>query len=352
MARKRKHGVDLPEHVHRVVSKGKVYFFYQAHRGTPRQGQRVSLPRDSATVEFWDAVRAIVGRVAGYSGTVTAMIDAYLGSVDFTGDALAKSTKRIYTGSLAHVKMAIGQHKPDEIRSSHVLLLRDQFAETPGAANSVVSALSTVYKWGTKRDYAKFNPCSGLGKLKLGEHQPWPADIIKLVLENARWEVRRFVLLTLATAQREGDVCSMTLRHVKDGEVRVIQQKTGKELWIPLPAAINDIVEECRASGTIALIPRRNGEPFTANQFRAMWGRELDKEWAKPICESKVRIVPHGLCKNAHIDLYEAGNTDKQVQAVTGRSPAMLAHYSKGTNQRKLAHEAVNRRDKVDPSRP
>jgi hypothetical protein len=60
MARKRKHSIELPEHVHRVMAKGNVYFFYQANRGTTRQGLRLALPRDPASVEFWDALRTIV----------------------------------------------------------------------------------------------------------------------------------------------------------------------------------------------------------------------------------------------------------------------------------------------------
>jgi integrase len=345
MGRKREHGVDLPEHVHIVVAKGKKYYFYQAHRGTSRQGPRIALPREPD--ELYAKARALAGTVPGYTGTVAAMIDAYMANEEFTGTSLSESTKRLYTRYLKDLKLALGKHKPDDIRPSHVIRLRDEFAHMPATANLMVSTLSTVYKWGRKRDYALNNPCTELGKLKIGEHKPWPQEIIDLVLTNARWEVRRFVLLTLATGQREGDVCRMSLHDIVDGEIRVIQEKTDKDLWIPLDQSLKSMVDECRKAGTIYLIPRGNGEPFTANQFRAMWGRELKKAMFKPIRE--LGLVPHGLCKNAHSVLFESGASTKEVQAVTGRSAAMAEYYGKGTEQRKLARRAIQRKDAQVP---
>ncbi len=340
MGRKRENGVELPRHVHRVKAKGKLYYFYQAHRGTDRQGPRIALPRDPTTAEFWDALRKVAGTVQGYSGTIAAMIDAYLASPEFL--KLADSTKRSYQLYLTHGRAAFGKSKPDEIRPAHVIKLRDEFQDTPVAANTIVAALSAVYKWGRPRDFATVNPCEKLPKFKTGEHKAWPAEMVTLALQ-ARWEIKRFVLLTLATAQREEDVCRMSLHDIVDGEVRVVQQKTRKELWIPLPDEINSVVEDCRKSGTMYLIPRGNGHPFNGNQFRAMWGREMKKEKFKPIREAG--LVPHGLCKNAHNALFESGANAKEVEAVTGRSPTMVAHYSKAANQRLLARKAVGRRD-------
>ncbi len=36
------------------------------------------------------------------------------------------------------------------------------------------------------------------------------------------------------TGQRRSDVVKMGYQHVKDGMISVVQQKTGKRLWIPL----------------------------------------------------------------------------------------------------------------------
>lgn len=340
MARPRKGGVQLPPHVHAVTAKSKTYYFYQPFRGTARQGERVALPRDPQSVEFWDAVRRLAGTVPGYSGTIAAMIDAFIASTEY--DDLSASTKRSYRLYLGHARLAVGKHAPDALRPAHVIALRDEYKETPRAANTIMAALSACYRWGRPRDLCTGNPCSDLPKFKgKREWQPWPDEVIDLMLESARWEVKRFILLTLHTGQRCGDVCGMTLRDIDEGFIRVVQQKTKKDLWIPLHPDLLPMVEEARQKGVLALIPRGNGSPHTAEQFSAMFRREIAQEKFKVVRE--LGLVPHGLCKNAHNRLFEAGNNEKEVQSVTGRSPQMVAHYSKGVNQRKLATRAIGR---------
>ena len=44
---------------------------------------------------------------------------------------------------------------------------------------------------------------------------------------------RRAYMLAKFTGQRCGDLAHMTRAHRRDGAIRVVQQKTGAELWIP-----------------------------------------------------------------------------------------------------------------------
>ena len=64
--------------------------------------------------------------------------------------------------------------------------------------------------------------------------RPWPAWAYKLIEECGREDIRRAVLLARYTGQRQADVLRMTPEHVEDGGIHVMQQKTGKELWVPL----------------------------------------------------------------------------------------------------------------------
>ena len=137
MARPRKNGVDLPPHVHRVVAKGKLYYFYQPFRGTAREGERVELPADAQSVEFWDKLRQLAGSVPGYSGTVAAMIDAYLASPEFNPPAdgakrkvLSENTRYTYRLHLGYSRLAIGRFATDVIKPSAVLALRDEYADS------------------------------------------------------------------------------------------------------------------------------------------------------------------------------------------------------------------------------
>lgn len=52
-------------------------------------------------------------------------------------------------------------------------------------------------------------------------------------------------------------------------------------------------------------------------------------------------LVFHGLRKLAVVFLLEAGSTDTEVPAITGQSRAMVEHYARQVNQKKLAAAAV-----------
>src|SRR5215207_2106853 len=98
--------ISLPRGVHAVRARGRMYFYYQAGRGTPHVGPRIALPSDPHAPEFWQALRqaqGIVGPVR--TDTVNALIDAYMTSPPFVlprdAGGLAESTKVLYRGSLA-----------------------------------------------------------------------------------------------------------------------------------------------------------------------------------------------------------------------------------------------------------
>jgi integrase len=319
-----------------------VYYFYQPFRGTPKQGERITLPNDTQSPEFWDTLRKLAGSVPGYTGTLAAMIDAFLASPEFNPPTdgakrktLSENTRYTYGLHLGYVRQAIGRFAPDLIKPSSVLALRDEYADQPGSANMIIRSLSACYEWGRLRDFALHNPAKGVPMFKLGEHEQWPEPMVELLLAEGSSLVRRFAQITLFTGQRISDVCRMTADDVVDGEIRVKQKKTGKELWIPLHPTLKTAF--IGVSGP--LLANGKGEAFSSGTFRDVWDTELSGEALKPI--KPAGLVPHGLCKNAHSRLREAGLSKEQIQAITGRSPKMVEYYSKGADQRVQARAGI-----------
>lgn len=324
------------------MSKGKAYYFYQPFRGTAKQGERVALPRDTRAPEFWERLRQLAGSVPGYTGTVAAMIDAYLSSPEFSPPedgakrkVLSESTRYTYKLHLGYVRLAIGRFAPDAIKPSAILALRDEYADQPGSANMIIRSLSACYEWGRLRDFAMNNPAKGVPMFKLGEHEQWPEPLVELLLANAGEIIKRFALITLYTGQRISDVCRMTTADVVNGEIRVKQKKTSKELWIPLHPTLQNAIDGL--SGP--LLANGKGDAFSSGAFRILLDTELEVEALKPI--KAAGLVPHGLCKNAHSRLREAGLSNEQIQAITGRSPKMVEYYSKGADQRAQARAGI-----------
>ena len=71
--------MDLPKAVHKIISRGREYFYFQPGRGTKFPGERIRLPDDPHTPEFWVAIRQAQGATAGARvDTFNALIDSYL----------------------------------------------------------------------------------------------------------------------------------------------------------------------------------------------------------------------------------------------------------------------------------
>ena len=51
----------LPKGVHRVVSRGREYFYWQPGRNTASPGERVKLPSDPQSPEFWAMLAQLQG---------------------------------------------------------------------------------------------------------------------------------------------------------------------------------------------------------------------------------------------------------------------------------------------------
>ena len=55
--------------------------------------------------------------------------------------------------------------------------------------------------------------------------------------------MQRAVLLARYTGQRQADVLRMAPCDIEDGGINVTQQKTGKELWVPLHADLSSALK-------------------------------------------------------------------------------------------------------------
>jgi hypothetical protein len=127
-------------------------------------------------------------------------------------------------------------HKPVALlERRHIKAWRDARSETPGMANMIVRVMRVLLSYAADSEYRRDNPAQRIKLFKLGEHRAWSDD--ECAAFEARWPVgsmqRRAYMLARFTGQRCGDVAKMTRAHRKDGAIRVVQLKTGAELWVP-----------------------------------------------------------------------------------------------------------------------
>ena len=337
MARPRKPTIVLPPYVHRVVSRGKEYFTYQRGKGTKTAGPRIKLPHPSDP-DFLSAVYRAAGEPPPKptAGTFEALVTDYKTSPEWRD--LSEATQRDYARYLREVEQQIGRFRVDALEPKHVLAMRDDREDTPAAANNLVRVLSSVISWSVPRGYRNDNPCEHVRKFKIGEWPRWSWEAICHFRVNAVPEMWGSAALALYTGQRQGDVLSMGWSSVDSGCIEVVQEKTGKKVWIPIHRDLKAVLADMPRR-SVKILTNQDGVPWTKDGFRSQWAHQMDCiELESGDCHG---MVFHGLRKSAVCMLLEAGCSDAMVSAITGQSRAMVEHYSHEINQHKLAAAAI-----------
>lgn len=335
--------VALPRHVHRVRSRGREYFYYQEGRGTPHAGERIRLPDDPTTPEFWNAVRQAQG-ISGPTAvdTINALADAYEAAWPSLQRQLSDGTKKQYRRHLKLVRSHWGDLPARDLRPKHVdALIRQIGAEKPGTANNVLSALKAMCRWANGPvELLAHDPTMGVAAFPKGKgHQPWTPEQLAYAEGHFTGMVRRFFFLSRYTGQRISDVVRLNPNDEDEGGFSLPQKKTGVKPWCPIfPELEEEMGRWERRPGPYLLQEegKSTGKPFSTNQMWKAFDRERKKH---PILDG---AVPHGLRANAVIRLRSGGYTALQISDMVGMSVEMVEHYCRHAD-RKASGQAVLR---------
>ena len=269
--------------------------------------------------------------------TFDAMVEAYLSSGEYRNN-LKQKTKDAYRYDLDIIRTRFGKFRVADIEVKHVLKMRDFFADKPGKANTLIRTMRVVFGWGIGRGMAKRNPADLKGvnvkKLKIGAHKPWTPAALAKFRSEAPAHLVLALELGIATGQRQGDLIRLRWDDISDGVIHVIQEKTGKELWLPVTKALTIALAKSPKSAVTVLVNSRGMPWARANPLAQAFGDEMKRLGLDG-------LVFHGLRKTAAVALADVGCSTKQIAAVTGQSDQMVEHYTKGADQKRLAKAAV-----------
>lgn len=325
--------MDLPKHVHAVTSRGRTYFYYQEGRGTERAGDRVRLPNDPQSPDFWIEVRKAQG-IGGLvsSDTLGAAIDEYLTNPKFL--KLTKGTREIYVRELKIARLAWGDLPAKGLRPKHVQSMMDEFSDRPGKANNFLGTMRAFSRWAFAQDLLSCSVSEGVQAAeKDGGHKPWTEAQIACAHEHLTGMVRRAVMLMLYTGQRGSDVVRLGPTFVDDGGFDLGQQKTGVRVWCP-------IVPELAAE--METWPRQPGPYLRQTDGRAYTRKRMSIHFREQTEKLPVlaEATLHGLRATAVVRLRREGLTTTQIQDIVGMSLPMIERYCRFAD-RKISGQAV-----------
>lgn len=335
--------MGLPPGVHKVISRGREYFYFQAGRGGPAPGERIRLPSDPHAPEFWQAIRQAQG-VSGVEPrhTVNALIDAYETWDGFA--LLAEGTQYRYKRMLKIAREAWGSLPSDGLRPVHVQAVMDGFAGKPGKANEFLGTMRALSQWARQRDKIPGTLTEGVKPYKLRTgHKPWTPEQLGAIGKLPDM-IRRGVLLYNYTGQRGSDVVRLGWTDVDDGGFALRQKKTKVDVWCPIvPELAAEMATWEKRLGPF--LRQQNGQAYTRKLFWLHFTQAI-----KEIPELK-GVTLHGLRCTAVVRLRRQGLSTGQIGDITGMSLQTIERYCRFADKKangkaaliSLAEQAKNR---------
>ncbi len=156
---------------------------------------------------------------------------------------------------------AISDFNIEDIRSSHVVVFRDQLVNENKSGNTVslylaiLSHLFTIAK--TEWGFDLNNPVTGIRKPRLNpvRETRLTDDAIKKLIENTRSpHLPIFIKISLETAMRVSEICRLEWNDIQDHYLLVRETNNGRNRTVPISADLRTIIYS---------IPRINSKIFS-----------------------------------------------------------------------------------------
>lgn len=336
-----------PKYLRRKRAKGRDYYYFDAGLRPDGSRELIALPpiKDPSFGGALARAQATRTNRKNRQGILTldGLIRLYEKSPEFRG--LSEATKRSYLRYLARANALIRDRSDNSpparaIERPDVLALRDKLSDTPGAASQAIRAVGALYAWAIDNEKVKDNPAKNVKKFKSAPHEPWPAELIEEALSDP--QVGMAVALLYFTGQRINEVVKMSWSDIDGDLMRVYVQKTKRRIEVAiLPELADMLATQPKLAPTI--LTNANERSWTQSGLR-----QKLQAWAKL---REVKVVPHGLRKNAVISLLEAGCTVAEVSGITDQSLQMIEHYAQKVSKPSLGRAAVVKLDAARKAR-
>jgi integrase len=321
--------------LHKVVSKGRVYWYAWRERGAPR------VRGEYGTADFWASYDAAIReRYTPEPGRFRALVTLYKASADY--QKLAPSTKVQWGPWLdriaAYFDLSIAAFDNPKVRPI-IRQWRGKYADTPRTADMGMQVLSRVCGYAVEQGKLTVNPCEGIKALYSADRAAiiWTDADIAAIKQVVSPEVGNAIDLAAMTGLRRGDLLSLSWSHVHEHEIIIATNKSGQRVEARIP-----LYTDLRA--VLARIPKRAITILTNSKGRAWTGDGL----GSIIIEAKKKagigeLHFHDLRGTAATKFYAAGLPLRVIAEILGWTENSVEYILRKYVDRAAATKAVIR---------
>jgi integrase len=202
-----------------------------------------------------------------------------------------------------------------------------------------LKALRGLLEFAIAEGFRADNPLQGikLSKHRERSYHPWtPEEIAQFEAHHPIGTKPRLAFaLLLDTVQRRGDVIRLGPQHIRGGNIHIRQQKTGRELVLPIRSSLQAVLDGTPCKHTLFLVAER-GTQYTGTNFSQAF-----RLWCDAAGLPK-RCTVHGLRHAGAYRMANDGATAHQIMAWTGhKTLSQVQRYTAAADQARLARQAI-----------
>jgi integrase len=329
-----------PQYLQRRVSRhGKVTWYVRVGRGKLLR-IRAAFGTPEFEREYEAALRGEKPERASTTkaGSLRWLIERYRDSSVWLG--YASATRRQREAILRQVLATAGDDPLACMTPGSIAAGRDRRARTPFQARHFLDTMRGLFAWAKAAQLVRHDPAAGVAypTLRAGEGFPvWSEEDVAAY--ERRWSLgtrqRVWLAVLLYTGLRRGDAVRLGRQHVRDGVAKIVTEKTGTEVTLPLLPTLLDAIA-AGPTGDLAYICGANGKPLTKESF----GNEF-----RDACRAAgIRKSAHGLRKIGATRAALNGATVAQLNALFGWTGSKMASlYTQSADRDRLAREAIGK---------
>ena len=330
-----------PIYLHRKITRhGKTAWYFWRGEGH----RRIRIRGDYGSTEF---LTEYMAALAGHAPAAPAkikeepeslawLIGRYRETSEWSG--LSEATRRQRDNIFHRSIRSSGDRPYRSMTITSVTETLNKMRDRPSAANNFLTTFRNLFAWAIRVKLADADPTAHVKYVKRPKRGGFPQWTEEDIAQFERhWPIgtreRLAFSVLLYTGLRRGDAARLGKQHIRDGRIRIVTEKTGEVVSIPVSPLLASVVEASQ-TGDLVIVPTHEGEPFTKEGFGNWFGKAARSAGIRKNC--------HGLRKAAATRLAEAGATIPEMNAVFGwRGTAMASLYTEKANREILADNAA-----------
>ena len=331
-----------PIYLHRKITRhGKTAWYFWRGEGH----RRIRIRGDYGSAEFMSEYMAAL---AGHAPAAPAkikeepeslawLIGRYRETSEWSG--LSEATRRQRDNIFHRAIRSSGDRPYRSMTITSVTETLNKIRDRPSAANNFLTTFRNLFAWAIRVKLADADPTAHVKYVKrpkTGGFRQWTEE--EIAQFEAHWPIgtreRLAIAVLLFTGLRRGDAARLGKQHIRNGRIRIVTEKTGETVSIPVSPLLASIIEASKTGDMVLVANTKTGEAMRKEAFSNWFKRAAKAAGVPGNC--------HGLRKAAATRLAEAGATIPEMNAVFGwRGTAMASLYTEKANREILADNAA-----------